>query len=114
MDDQAQYFELKKVLTEKLTALGFTVKSVSTQGLAPSIDFEKDGFLVELGFDLRERTLSLDTSKDDKSTGSAYFSSGKGAETAFFTKLNELLATEGLKVEVPTTGGFLSKLFGKK
>ena len=113
MDDQAQYFELKKVLTEKLTALGFTVGAVSTQGLIPSIDFEKDGFQVKLGFDLRERTLSLDTSNGDKSTGRAYISSGKGAETALFTKLNELLAPEGLKVEAPTAGGLLSKLFGK-
>ena len=114
MDDQAQYFELKKILTEKLTALGFTVGSVSTQGLAPSIAFEKDGFQVKLGFDLRDRRLTLDTSKDGQSTGSTHVSSGKGAETALFTKLNEFLATESLKVEAPTTGGFLSKLFGKK
>ena len=114
MDAQSQYFELKKVLTEKLTALGFTVKSISTQGLAPSIDFEKDGFLVKLGFDLRDRRLTLDTSKEGQSTGSTHVPSGKDAEKAFFTKLNELLATEGLEVEAPTKGGFLSKLFGKK
>jgi hypothetical protein len=114
MDDQAQYFELKKVLTEKLTALGFTVGAISTQGLAPSIAFEKDGFQVTLGFDLRDRRLTLDTRKDGQRTGSTHVPSGKGAEAALFTKLNELLATEGLQVEVPVKGGFLSKLFGKK
>ena len=118
MDDyakgQALYFELKEALTKKLTALGFTVKSESTTGLAPGIDFEKGGFLVKLGLDYREKTLTLNTSKDGKSTGSAYISTGKGAETTVFTKLNELLAAEGLKVEIPAAGGFLSKLFGKK
>jgi hypothetical protein len=114
-DDQKQYFELKTVLTEKLTGLGFTVKSESTKGLGGSIDFEKDGFLVELVFDLRDRMLFLDTSKDSQPTGKASFSTGKGLETTFFTKLNEILATQGLEVEVPTkSGGFLSKLFGKK
>ena len=111
---QAQFFELKKVLTEKLTSLGFTVKSESTTGLAPSIDFEKGGFLVKLAYDYRDRMLFLDTSKDDKATGRASFSMDKGMQTTFFTKLNEILAAEGLKVEIPAAGGFLSRLFGKK
>ena len=119
MDDygkaQAQFFGLKKVLTEKLTALGFTVKAESTTGLAPSIDFEKGGFLVKLSYDYRDRMLFLDTSKADKAAGKASFSMGKGMETTFFNKLNELLAPEGLKVEAPAkSSGFLSKLFGKK
>ena len=65
--DQKQYFELKTVLTEQLTKLGFTVKSESTKGLGGGIDFEKDGFLVELVYDLRDRMLFLETSKDSTS-----------------------------------------------
>ena len=114
-DDQKQYFELKTVLTEKLTNLGFTVKSERTKGLGGSIDFEKDDFLVELVFDLRDRMLFLDTSKDGEPTGKASFSTGKGLEATFFTKLNEILAPQGFKVEIPAkSGSFLSKLFGKK
>ena len=115
VNDQKQFFELKTVLTEQLANLGFTVKSESTKGLGGSIEFEKDDLLIKLVHDLRDRMLFLDTSKDGKPTGKASFSTGKGLETTFFTRLNEFLAKQGLEVEAPTkSGGFLSKLFGKK
>lgn len=115
VNDQKQYSALKTVLTEQLTRLGFGVKSESTRGLGGSIEFEKDDFLIKLVHDLRDQMLFLDTSKNGERTGKASFSTGKGLESNFFTKLNEILAAQGLEVEVPTkSGGFLSKLFGKK
>ena len=114
VNDQKQYFELKTFLTEQLTKLGFAVKSERTKGLGGSIEFEKDDFLIKLVYDLRDQMLFLDTSKDGKPTGKASFSTGKGLETTFFPKLNEILATQGLEIEIPTkSGGILSKLFGK-
>ena len=112
------YYEYKRILEEKLTALGFTTQPENTAGLGRSITFEKDNFQVSLVFDLRDQMLFLQARKDGKSAGNASFSNTGNSETNFYTKLNSILDKQGMKIEVPAppakSGGFLSKLFGKK
>ena len=114
---EKQYYEYKKVLTETLTALGFAAQPEDTKGLGRSIDFVKDGFQLSLIFDLRDQMLFLQARKDGKSAGHATISS-RDSTKDFEKKLNEILAPQGMQVEIPAvvakSGGLLSKLFGKK
>jgi hypothetical protein len=113
-----QYHEYKQILKEKLEALGFTTQPEDTAGLGRSLAFVKDGFQVHLVYDLRDKLVTLQASNDGKLAGRAYFYDAASIKKDFFVKLNEILAPQGLQVEIPAavakSGGFLSKLFGKK
>jgi hypothetical protein len=114
---EKQYFEYKKVLTEILTALGFTTQPEDTTGLGRSIAFVKEDLRLSLVFDLRDQMLFLQSKKDNKSAGHATIYS-KDSMKDFEQKVNGILTPQGFEIEVPAkyakTGGFLSKLVGKK
>jgi hypothetical protein len=113
------YLAYKQILEDKMTALGFTAIRESTAGLARGITFEKNGFEVSWGYDHREQTLTLTAKKDGQKAGYHYFNSSN-IKTNFPNALVEIMSAQGFEIEAPAppvmekSGGFLSKLFGKK
>ena len=115
MEDQ--YFKYKQVLTEKLSALGFTTQPENNAGLGRSVAFVQDGFQLQLVFNLRDQMVILQAKKDGKSAGHATLSNIDSLKD-FEIKVNGILVPQDFEIEVPTspatTGGFLSKFFGQK
>ena len=126
---EKQYHEYKQILQESLEPLGFAAQPENTAGLGRSIAFTKDALQMTLIYDLRDKLVILQGKKDGKLvTKGAYFYDAASIKKNFENKLNEILAAQGFPVEAPAptppapgsgakpekSGGFLSKLFGKK
>jgi hypothetical protein len=114
---EKQYAEYKQILEEILTELGFSTQSENTTGLSRSVSFVKGSFQLQLVFDLRDQIVILQANKDGKSAGRTSLSNVDGIKD-FETKVNKIISPQGFEIEVPASleksGGFLSKLFGKK